>query len=681
MERQIEREALNLKNLRGKLDREMREFTELHVTSETLDSVESEIDRIKDKKSDYQDSIEDFVQKWTNSGVDVQQSVFESWTRDISAVADDVRNYAMRLRAKKKLLLPTYSERSLVVAEATLKVQELTLKDQQEIRAEKAQEKVAEASSLPETEANLVMGECSVLGDMLTAEGDWSEADDAVIGNAMRNIAKWQEQMNTVERAYRKFENMATRHNFTESRKEAVLGSYEDYRSRFETARDAVKNEDLARGLFTLEPPRTDIIKYPSFSGLPSQDYLHFKDTMELRFRENKVKKREQVAKLRECLKGAALGRVPDGIMDIAEAFRRLSEAFGNPNKVMGYNIKALEDLGMLPPEKTAMGFNYIRQIEWYLKLEVILGKILELSKRSSKLAHEAFSSATYRKLWSRFPTSHIQKLVKVPGEDADRLQGIVDKIVKMREQAQLLDDECGSSTASVPEKKPSPKVIAEVFFRPAKRFEECRICVHLSATSSAHHDLFENHLSNYATGCPRFMEATSEKRKVLVSKVKLCTQCFNPELIVNNAHMKECPFNKKKNNFSCTSDSCKEHMWICLAHKQKNKSAMEKFRQEMQSKGHSLAMASYIPLQACSAETESAVKRIRRGQVKRNRDILPVPSGEPLFLFHATQGKTKPVNTFYDTGCSHAVFMEGIPGNQLRGQLVCRGPFSIGGV
>ena len=250
-----------------------------------------------------------------------------------------------------------------------------------------------------------------------------------------------------------------------------------------------------------------------------------------------------------------------------------------------------------------------------------------------------------------------------------------------MREQAQLLDDECGSSTASVPEKKPSPKVIAEVFFRPAKRFEECRICVHLSATSSAHHDLFENHLSNYATGCPRFMEATSEKRKVLVSKVKLCTQCFNPELIVNNAHMKECPFNKKKNNFSCTSDSCKEHMWICLAHKQKNKSAMEKFRQEMQSKGHSLAMASYIPLQACSAETESAVKRIRRGQVKRNRDILPVPSGEPLFLFHATQGKTKPVNTFYDTGCSHAVFMEGIPGNQLRGQLVCRGPFSIGGV
>ena len=128
----------------------------------------------------------------------------------------------------------------------------------------------------------------------------------------------------------------------------------------------------------------------------------------------------------------------------------------------MGYNIKALEDIGTLPPEKTASEqFNYNRQIEWYLRLEVILGKILELSTRSSKLAHEAFSSATYRKLWARFPTSHIQKLVKIPGEDADRLEGILAKIVTMREQAQLLDDECGSTAATVSEKKTSSKVIA----------------------------------------------------------------------------------------------------------------------------------------------------------------------------------------------------------------------------
>ena len=70
-----------------------------------------------------------------------------------------------------------------------------------------------------------------------------------------------------------------------------------------------------------MEPVRSDIIKYPTFSGLPSEDLLKFVETMQQRFRENKVKKKEQVAKLIEFLRGAALGRVPDGITDIEEAF------------------------------------------------------------------------------------------------------------------------------------------------------------------------------------------------------------------------------------------------------------------------------------------------------------------------------------------------------------------------
>ena len=51
------------------------------------------------------------------------------------------------------------------------------------------------------------------------------------------------------------------------------------------------------------------------------------------------------------------------------------------------------------------------------------------------------------------------------------------------------------------------------------------------------------------------------------------------------------------------------------------------------------------------------------------------------MFMFHATQGRTKPINTFYDNGCSDAVFLEGIPGEQLRGQVVMKGPFTIGGI
>ena len=136
--------------------------------------------------------MEEFVHKWSSSGLDVDHSVFQSWNDDISAVARDVKNYAFKLRAKKRLFLPGTSDRSLVVAEASLKLQELTFKERQEVRAEQAQEKADEASILSETEGNLVLGECNVLADMLVDVTEWSEVEDEVVGNAMRNMARWQ---------------------------------------------------------------------------------------------------------------------------------------------------------------------------------------------------------------------------------------------------------------------------------------------------------------------------------------------------------------------------------------------------------------------------------------------------------------------------------------------------------
>ena len=138
----------------------------------------------------------------------------------------------------------------------------MSLKEQQQIRAERTLKEAENIRVLPQTEANLVHGECSVLGDMLTEVDDWENVDDEVVGNAMRMLARWQDQMNSVERAYRKFENVATLHSFSQTTKDAVLSTYETYRDRFETARDAAMREDVTRGLYTLEPPRTEIIQH-----------------------------------------------------------------------------------------------------------------------------------------------------------------------------------------------------------------------------------------------------------------------------------------------------------------------------------------------------------------------------------------------------------------------------------
>ena len=685
------KEARYLVNLRRDIERELMDLTEEDVCSSRVHLLEGELGEIKKLKNTYLNGVEDFIERYQHSMHDPR--MIERFKVDIPVVGREVKEHAGKIRDKKEALFPinqlTASEReSLEIQRATLKLQELIFEEKKDAYATRAQEKSEEDKVLAETEANLFLGECSVLGDMMIDE-TWEAVEDDEISSAMRSLSKWQEQWNCVERSYRKYENMAVKHKFPETRREAVKATYDDRKDRFENTRDDLKTEDTVRGLFTLEPARTDIMKYPSFSGSPSDDYMKFKETMEQRFRENKVRRKEQVAKLRECLKGVALARVPDGITDVVEAFKRLSEAFGNPNKIMAFNLKALDDIGTLPPEKIQNGqYNYAKRIEWFLKLEVILSKILDLSSRSSKLSHEAFASSTYRKLWSRFPTSVIDKLVKVPGEDSERFEGILNKLVKMRQHAQVMDDECGNANEAGAKKNSdahtTTKMTIEVFFRPAQRFEDCRICIHLSSTSGSHGDLFDNHLSNYLTGCPKFVEATTEMRKTLVNKVQTCPQCFHPDIIFTRDHIKDCPFSKKKNNYSCQNRNCREHMWICLQHKSANKLAMQKFRTDLLQSGHNLAFTSDLSMQATPASAQSlgkAEKRLSRGEKKKGAETVPVPEGEPLFMFHAAQGRTAPVNTFYDSGCSHAVFQEGIPVEQFRAQLVSKGPFNIDGV
>ena len=79
------------------------------------------------------------------------------------------------------------------------------------------------------------------------------------------------------------------------------------------------------------------------------------------------------------------------------------------------------------------------------------------------------------------------------------------------------------------------------------------------------------------------------------------------------------------------------------------------------------------------SASMQAMKKRLKQDGFKG--ELVPPPKGEPLFLFQAIQGKNNPVNVFYDKGCSHAVFREGVPQHELRARIIQKGPFHIRGV
>ena len=73
-------------------------------------------------------------------------------------------------------------------------------------------------------------------------------------------------------------------------------------------------------------------------------------------------------------------------------------------------------------------------------------------------------------------------------------MKGILEKIVKLREHSQIMDDECGAPIVSNKKVDASPKVTAEIFFRTAQTFNECRVCLHLQLSGN-YSNLFDNHI------------------------------------------------------------------------------------------------------------------------------------------------------------------------------------------
>ena len=216
-----------------------------------------------------------------------------------------------------------------------------------------------------------------------------------------------------------------------------------------------------------------------------------------------------------------------------------------------------------------------------------------------------------------------LQKLVKIRGEDGERLGAIIAKIKEMRESSQLMDDECGSSTPVIKKKVEGSthvKTSAHLYFKTPQRFDDCRLCTHLSATGENHPNLFDLHLSNYLTGCPKFIESTMEQRRSLVDKIKLCRQCFHPDVIFTSNHLKDCTVTQeRKNAFSCTKARCKTHMWICLTHKKDNVEKMEKFRTDLQRKGFHLGVTSVNQNQPSQHKQKKLLYRIFLGEGAQN--------------------------------------------------------------
>ena len=183
--------------------------------------------------------------------------------------------------------------------------------------------------------------------------------------------------------------------------------------------------------------------------------------------------------------------------------------------------------------------------------MEAIIKSIIDLGNKSVNMYGEAFNSSVFLSIQKLFPYKEMIELGKIPGDCCPaRLKLFLDKIEEYRKEAQmaqLVFDTNSSSGGGLGGNPPGSKnqdrkssngssgyVTNLVAYKPPKRDEKCRVCNALELTGDTR-DLYDNHLHNYITGCPRYIAMTVDERSDICYKARVCRFCHDPTYIFQN--------------------------------------------------------------------------------------------------------------------------------------------------
>ena len=167
-------------------------------------------------------------------------------------------------------------------------------------------------------------------------------------------------------------------------------------------------------------------------------------------------------------------------------------------------------------PKESPKGFK--AQIEWYMNLENHIRGIIDVGKRDDELATEAFGKSKISTILNMFPLKMRSQMMKCPGKGETRMEAILACVKEFRKEAQEFQivKEIGSDLTSQSQashgssSSPNSKShsLSLQVYKPPRKDNNCRICVTLESEGDTL-DLYEDHLHNYATGCPRYIKMT----------------------------------------------------------------------------------------------------------------------------------------------------------------------------
>ena len=689
------------------------------ITTHSAPSMNNELKEIASARDEFRNGVRNLLKTFRS---ELTQPEIDQWNADLDSTVKLVQAHKFSVLEKVNQLLPPVTPMSEFEKES-IELQKRQLKLQEDAISSQKTEALAIAKPLK----TLLLDKCTELEEELgeTPVTTLQSGDDQLVTKVMLRLGSWRIKMDSIRQTYQDFQTKTAVHKLDSSDHSAVDAAVLRVKDSLTFLETTAEEEDDKRQLFSLDTSaRNEQVKWPVFSGDAGEDFSKFKKDFLDAAKQNKTSTRNQITKLKENLRGYAKTLIPASITDISAGLKILEQACGDSIRVVTHRVNNLLKIGPWPAEGSKDC--YSRQIKWIVNVQILLQEIIDLANSDEAIGSIIYNKEKLAHILKLFPPFLVDKLAKGDGYKEDKYKEIISKLDEAKQISRNRELIYGNSNPSdgaksqsaLPNNKPEKPPTGHTTFPQPKRFVDCRICKALQAQGSQS-GLFVNHISDYATGCPKFAALGTEQRLVIVKEAKMCPKCMGKDVTSSRDHFRNCPVNKKKNSYSCKSDACAFHMWLCSRHPIDNRDQMEKFAERLRTKSginlvfmvnqkvklndlsppkisentvntplpeppdfvHGSSTHSFC--NKPNSGVKRAVRKMHRFNKKSNPDIETIspPQGTALFMFQAVEGLQNPVNVFYDCGCSDAIFRSGIPGVELKGTLLNKGPFNMGGV
>ena len=161
--------------------------------------------------------------------------------------------------------------------------------------------------------------------------------------------------------------------------------------SELDIAMEEITYEDESRCLFSINKTKTASVKLPTFGGEADEDFSKFEKEMKKGLITNRIKRADQIPKLREHLKARPKVMIPSNMEDVDEAWRILREIYGDATRVIKARRASIQAMRQMPSRSNTSAEKVEEHIEWLLKLELALQDMFEIGKQSVDMDRMAF--------------------------------------------------------------------------------------------------------------------------------------------------------------------------------------------------------------------------------------------------------------------------------------------------